>query len=152
VGHAEHSQQAAIVVPRCSCRSFQVTALLTPLSVDRAFPVVLREPVRARRGEALERLVQVLQAREDAQLTRRAIVIIRYGCLYTGSLTVGDIPLGGWNHYLYVQTVNTAIGMKPEQAAQIIGGLPASQNTTPQVDIACGPVVFEDGQFDIEPI
>jgi hypothetical protein len=130
-----------------------VTALLTPLSVDRAFPVVLREPVRARRGEVLERLVQVLQAREDAQLVRRAIVIVRNGCLYTGSLTVGDIPLDGWNHYLYVQTVNTATaGMKPEQAAQIIGGLPASQNTTPQVDIACGPVVFEDGQFDIEPI
>jgi hypothetical protein len=42
--------------------------------------------------------------------------------------------------------------MKPAEAAKIIGGLPVSQNTTPEVDVACGPVVYEDGQFDIELI
>ena len=56
-----------------------------------------------------------------------------------------------WRHYLFVQTVNTATThMKPTEAAQIIGGLPVSQNTRPQLDVACGPVVYEDGQFDIE--
>jgi hypothetical protein len=38
------------------------------------------------------------------------------------------------------------------QAAQIIGGLPVSQNATPQLDFACGPLRYQDGQFVIEPI
>jgi hypothetical protein len=143
----------AIVVRRCPCPSFQVTALLAPVSVDRTFPVVLREPVRAQRAALLGALLEALQLRDDSELVARAVRIVRYGCLYAGSFTAVDVPLGGWKHYLYVQTVNTATAnMKPTQAAQIIGGLPVSQNTAPQLDIACGPVVFEDGQFDIELI
>ena len=76
---------------------------------------------------------------------------MRYGCLYTGELTVGAIPMGPWKHYLFVQTVNCAPpGLKPIEAAKIIGGLPVSQNTRPQLDVACGPFIWEDGQFDIE--
>lgn len=142
-----------IIVRRCPCPSFQVTALLAPVGVDRTFPVVLREPVRAQRSALLGALLEALQLRDDRELLARAVRIVRYGCLYAGSFTAADVPLGGWNHYLYVQTVNTATAsMKPAQAAQIIGGLPVSQNTAPQLDIACGPAVFEDGQFDIELI
>ena len=42
--------------------------------------------------------------------------------------------------------------MDPTLAARIIGGLPVSQNMVPVIDVACGPFVIEDGQFDIEPI
>jgi hypothetical protein len=61
--------------------------------------------------------------------------------------------MGPWRHYLFVQTVNTTPeGMDPAEAARIIGGLPLSQNAKPTLDVACGPAVFEDGQFDIELI
>jgi hypothetical protein len=43
----EEEPAAQISVRRCPCGSFQATALLTPVPVDRAFPVVLREPVRS---------------------------------------------------------------------------------------------------------
>ena len=46
----------------------------------------------------------------------------------------------------------TTANMKPTQAAQIIGGLPVSQNTVPQLDVACGPLIIDDGQFEIDPI
>jgi hypothetical protein len=149
----EEEPAAQISVRRCPCGSFQATALLTPVPVDRAFPVVLREPVRSRRSEQINAFLDALSAREDEDLFRRGVRLLRYGCLYTGSLTATDVPLGGWRHYLYVQTVNTVpAGTDPAQAAQIIGGLPVSQNTRPQVDVACGPLVLEDGQFDIEPL
>ena len=143
----------AVISRRCNCPSYQVTALLAPLTVDLTFPVVLREPVRAQRAEILDTLLQALHQREDSDLFARAARVLRYGCLYTGTFTAVDVPLGGWKHYLYVQTINTATSnMKPTQAAQIIGGLPVSQNTVPQMDVACGPLVIEDGQFDIELI
>jgi hypothetical protein len=147
------SDGEATIGRRCSCHSFQVTALLAPVSVDRAFPVVLREPVRAQRAALLGALLEALQLRDDRELFARAVRIVRYGCLYAGTLTAVNVPLGGWKHHLYVQTINTATAnLKPTQAAQIIGGLPVSQNTTPQLDIACGPAVLEDGQFDIDLI
>jgi hypothetical protein len=121
--------------------------------VDRAFPVVLREPVLARRTELLMSLVSTAQERDDKELLSRLFRLARYGCMYYGELAVDDLPPGPWRQYLFVQTVNTATGeMKPVEAAQIIGGLPVSQNTVPQLDVACGPLVFEDGQFDIELI
>ncbi len=144
---------AAFAARLCACDRFHVTALLWPTKVDQAFPVVLRQPVLARRAELINRLAEVLAQREDPELFRRAVRVLRFGCLYVGELAADAVPLGPWRHLLFVQTVNTATThMKPTQAAQIIGGLPVSQNTTPQVDVACGPVVFEDGQFDIEPL
>ena len=126
-------------------------AVLTPTKVDRAFPVVMREPVAKARTELVAQLLALIQHEDDKELRARVMRLIRYGCLYTGSLTVDSLPAGPWKHYLFVQTVNTATDdMKPTDAAKIIGGLPVSQNTKPQVDFACGPVVFEDGQFDIE--
>jgi hypothetical protein len=138
---------------RCRCERFHVTAILTPVKVDRAFPVVLREPVAARKTEVLVTLAQMVHSIEDEKLRNRIFVLLRYGCTYTGELTATEVPTGPWKHYLFVQTVNTATeDMKPEQAAQIIGGLPVSQNTVPQLDVACGPFIIEDGQFDIEPM
>jgi hypothetical protein len=144
-------EAAAAATRRCACERYHVTAILTPTSVDRAFPVVLREPVAAQRQAILTEVVTVLQKLDDKKLTERVYRSLRYGCVYTGELVVTNIPMGPWKHYLYVQTVNTATDdMKPTEAAQIIGGLPVSQNSTPQIDVACGPLVYEDGQFDIE--
>lgn len=42
--------------------------------------------------------------------------------------------------------------MKPLLAAQIIGGLPVSENAKADLDIACGTLTWEDGEFDIELI
>lgn len=138
---------------RCRCERYHVTAILTPLKVDRAYPVVMREPVAAVRTEVFQRIAQIAQSIEDEQLRFRIFTFLRHGCVYTGELTASNVPIGAWKHYLFVQTVNTATeDMKPEQAAQIIGGLHASQNTVPQLDVACGPFVIEDGQFDIELI
>jgi hypothetical protein len=145
------STQAAVVSYRCHCERYHPTAILTPTSVDRAFPIVLREPVVRLRGDLLQELLQLVEEAEDSKLQERVYRFLRYGCFYYGELAVENIPTGPWRHYLFVQTVNTATaGMKPTEAAQIIGGLPVSQNTTPQLDLACGPVVYEDGQFDIE--
>ncbi len=151
---AEPATTAATVSDhRCPCDRFQLTALLTPTRVDRAYPVVLREPLSKYRGGLLTELIALVQALDDKQLLERVYRLVRYGCFYTGELTVGSIPKGPWKHYLYVQTVNYApAGMKPLDAATIIGGLPVSQNTRPEVGIACGPIVWEDGQFDIELI
>lgn len=143
--------RAAIVTHRCRCERYHLTAILTPTSIDRAFPVVLRQPVTRQRAELLERLLQVVEQQHDEKLLERVYRLLRYGCFGYGELGVESIPTGPWRHYLFVQTVNVATGdMKPTEAAQIIGGLPVSQNTKPQLDVACGPVVFEDGQFDIE--
>jgi hypothetical protein len=138
---------------RCACERYHVTAILTPTTVDRAFPVVLREPVAAHKNAVFAEILTLLRRLDDKELIERVYRLLRYGCVYTGELSVGNIPTGPWKHYLYVQTVNTATeGMKPTEAAQIIGGLPVSQNSRPQIDVACGPFVWEDGQFDIELI
>ena len=149
------SRQAAeaIVVDRCHCERYYCTAILTPTTVDRAFPVVLRQPPAADQVKVFQELIALVQKLDDKELLARVFRDLRYGCLYTGSFTVGNIPTGPWKHYLFVQTVNFAEEtLKPEQAAQIIGGLHVAQNTKPQLDFACGPIVFEDGQFDIELI
>lgn len=138
---------------RCRCERYHVTAILTPLKVDQAYPVVLREPVAAVRTEVFQRIAQIAHSIEDEKLRNRIFTFLRHGCIYTGELTASNGPFGAWRHYLFVQTVNTATeNMKPEQAAQIIGGLPVSQNTKPTLDVACGPFTVEDGQFDIELI
>ncbi len=144
---------AAVVVDRCHCERYYCTAILTPTTVDRAFPVVLRQPPAADQAKVFQELIALVQKLDDKELLARVFRDLRYGCLYTGSFTVGSIPTGPWKHYLFVQTVNFAEEtLKPEQAAQIIGGLHVAQNTKPQLDFACGPIVFEDGQFDIELI
>jgi hypothetical protein len=89
----------------------------------------------------------------DSELFAKIRRLVACGCIYYGSFVAGNVPIGPWKHYLYVQTVNTTPeGMDPLQAATVIGGLMASQNSRPTVDIACGPIVYEDGQFDIELI
>jgi hypothetical protein len=145
--------RAAVVGHRCNCERYHATAILTPTTVDRAFPVVLHEPVAKLRSEVLGHLLKIVEKLNDRKLRERIFRLIRYGCLLYGEFAVDGIPAGPWRHYLFVQTVNTTTaGMKPTEAAQIIGGLPVSQNTTPQLDVACGPLVFEDGQFDVELI
>ena len=138
---------------RCRCDIYHVTAVLTPTKQDRAFPIVLREPVSKLKSQLLNDLLEIVIRRDDKDLLAKVFRLVRYGCLYTGQLNVEDIPLGPWRHYLFVQTVNFARdGMKPTEAAQIIGGLPVSNNTKPTLDVACGPLVIEDGQFDVELI
>jgi hypothetical protein len=148
---ATMSPLAAAAAEGCRCDRYQVTAILTPTTVDRAFPVVLRQPVVKWKTQVLTELLQLVQKLDERELLTRVYRLVRYGCLYTGELTVGSIPMGPWKHYLYVQTINWATGeMKPTQAAQIIGGLPVSNNTRPTLDVACGPLVIDDGQFEIE--
>jgi hypothetical protein len=144
---------AATAGRTCRCDRYHAIALLTPVAVDRAFPVVMREPPAARAKELLRELIDLLERRQDEALTRRVSYLLRYGCFRYGQLSAVGLPTGPWKHYFHVQTVNIAPdGMAPELAARIIGGLPVSQNMAPVIDVACGPVVFEDGQFDIEPI
>lgn len=145
------SSTAAAILRQCRCDRYHLTAILTPTTVDRAFPVVLRAPVHRGKQDLLVELLDLVRALDDKKLLERVFRLIRYGCIYTGALTVGDMPLGPWKHYLFVQTVNVAPAhLSPLQAAQIIGGLPVSQNTRPNLDVACGPFVVEDGQFDVE--
>lgn len=137
---------------RCSCAKYHPVAILTPTKQDKAFPVVLREPVGKDRGTVLSGFLRALQA-ISPELLRKLYHLFRCGCFYSGRFTAGQVPVGPWKHYLFVQTVNTnPDGVDPLQAAQIIGGLPISQNSRPTLDVACGPAVFEDGQFDIELI
>jgi len=151
LGRAATSPLAAVAVEGCRCDRYQVTAILWPTTVDRAFPVVLRQPVVKLRGQLLTELLQLVQHLDDKELLARVFRLARYGCLYTGELSVGSIPMGPWKQLMYVQTVNFATeNMKPTQAAQIIGGLPVSNNTRPTLDVACGPLTIDDGQFEIE--
>ncbi|MEA3012856.1 MAG: hypothetical protein QOD42_1401 [Sphingomonadales bacterium] len=144
---------AAIIPPGRThskpCSAYHCVALLTPIRVDRLFPVVLRE-AGAIFGVVLGRIEAALSEEEIRDGLH--IRIRTEACLYFGSFTAGEgVPLGPWRHYLFAQTVNNvAEGTPPELAAQTIGGLPASQNMRPVVDVACGPATFEDGQFDIE--
>ena len=141
----------AVAQPRCRCDRYYCTAILTPTTVDRAFPIVLQQPSWKDQNDLLKELITLVQRLDDRELLARVFRLVRYGCLYVGALDVVDIPKGPWKHYFYVQTVNYAAEtMKPTEMAQIIGGLPVSQNTTPQLDVACGPFVFEDGSFDVE--
>jgi len=147
----------ALIVPgdkkkERACDAFHCVALLTPTKVDRLFPIVLREVGRDR-DVFIRRLLNFLEEVQDKRYEEVTKYIER-ACLYTGQITVQQgIPFGPWNHYLYVQTTNNVPdGVKPEEAAQTIGGLPVSQNTRPTLDVACGPVVVEDGTFDIELI
>jgi hypothetical protein len=73
-------------------------------------------------------------------------------CVYYGDFDTAGAPLGPWRHLMHVQTVNTVRpGTDPVVAAQVIGGLSASNHMTSKVDVACGPFVIEDdGSFDIE--
>lgn len=136
---------------RCPCDHYHVTAILTPTSVDRAFPVVLHEPPAHLRQQLYVALIQLVRRMDDRELLERVFRFLRFGCFYTGLLPVENLPLGPWKHYLFVQTANFAPeGADPLKAAKVIGGLPVSRNMRPVIDIACGPFVVEDGQFDIE--
>ena len=90
------------------------------------------------------------------QLSEEEMELIRkyreYLCIYYGEIPASNLPLGGWKKWMYVQTVNDVPpGTDPLEAAKTIGGLPVSQNFRTNLDIACGPFVFEDdGSFDIE--
>lgn len=151
---AQPATAAAAANPKhCRCDRYHPVAILVPTTVDRAYPVVLREPVFAQKNQFYQDLLTVIKKRDDDKLLQRVFILIRYGCLYTGTLRVQNIPIGPWKHIFYVQTVNIApTGMNPLLAAQIIGGLPVSQNAKADLDIACGPLIWEDGEFDIELI
>lgn len=152
-GRVVEDTLAAVAGRGCRCDRFHSLALLTPVSVDRTFPVVLREPSTGLRNKLLSEMLAVLHELDDAELLRRAMVMARHGCFRYGELTATTMPTGPWKHYFYIQTVNiTPAGADPTLAAQIIGGLPVSQNMVPVLDVACGPFVIEDGQFDIEPL
>jgi hypothetical protein len=153
LNNATNSAVAAASHKLCRCDLYHSVALLTPTRIDRSFPVVLCQPPLAARNRLLVDLLTIVRGRDDGKLMSRVYGILRYGCFLYGELTVGDIPFGPWKHYLYVQTVNIAPeGMDPLLAARIIGGLPVSQNMKPVIDVSCGPLIFEDGQFDIELI
>lgn len=144
---------AAVAGKRCRCDRYHAVAILTPTTVDRAYPVVMREPPAAHHKMLLAELAELVHRIDNGDLTRRILRLIRYGCLRYGDLPADQLPRGPWKHYFHVQTVNIAPeGMDPTVAARIIGGLPVSHNMVPVIDVACGPFVVEDGQFDIEPI
>ena len=84
------------------------------------------------RGPLFNELLLALQARDDEELLKRATHIVRYGCVYNGTMTASDVPFGPWKHCLYVQTVNTTTAnMKPTQAAQIIGASGEPEHGSP---------------------
>lgn len=136
------------------CNLFHCVALLTPVRADRLFPIVLRESGPGETGQLLGLFAEAVQ-RSGKEFDQKLLVSLRKNaCFYSGEFVSGQgVPVGPWRQYLHVQTVNdTPLGMKPEVAAQTIGGLPVSQNMKPTLDVACGPFVFEDGTFDIELI
>ncbi|KTD23855.1 Uncharacterised protein [Legionella lansingensis] len=115
--------------------------------------MVLREPVFPQKNQFFQDLLTIVKKRDDQELLERVFVLVRYGCLYTGTFKANNVPIGSWKHFFFVQTVNIApSGMNPLLAAQIIGGLTVSQNAQADLDIACGPLIWEDGEFDIELI
>jgi hypothetical protein len=155
ISNQPDASRAAVSIrgSKCPCHCYHLSAILTPTTVDRAFPVVLKEPVLKNAQNLLLEILQIIRKWDDKKLLERVFKMIRYGCFYTGELTIGNIPSGPWKHYLFVQTVNcTPEGMDPLKAAQVIGGLPVSQNSSPNPGVACGPLVYEDGQFDIDII
>lgn len=77
-------------------------------------------------------------------------------CCYKGAITLDpDERPGKWNAYLFAQTVNIVPeGVPPETAAQLIGGLPVSQNmenaqNVPESDIECGACDIVDFMFEV---
>lgn len=138
------------------CKSYHCVAFLRPVHLDKSYPVVLRpldDSDTAHR--ALTILFLTLLENNELGLTPEEIKLIkapRASCLYYGEYPVAGLPTGPWRHWMHVQTVNTAPpGTDPLLAAQVIGGLPASNHYKPTLDIACGPFVFEDdGSFDVE--
>lgn len=152
IGHEKNLKEAATNPRACHC-DYHSVAILTPTSQDKAYPVVLKPALSHEKGEILKTVIGLIHQSEDEALLKRFYLLARYGCLYKGQLTVSNLPLGAWKHYFYVQTVNnTPQGLNPLIAAQIIGGLPVSQNAKADLDVGCGPFVFEDGSFDIELI
>jgi hypothetical protein len=167
-----------VVVPedhgRASCDDFHCVALLRPVGLDQSWSIVLRPWSEARpigRGGSVgPRLANLPAAVEIAAPDRQAVIalLLERGmtpedvkrveqakhdpCLYYGEFTSADVPTGPWRHWMFVQTQNTvAPGTDPLAAAKIIGGLPLSDQFRSTVDVACGPIIFEDdGSFDIE--
>lgn len=140
-----------------NCR-MHCLGLLHPVRLDRSYPVVLRSVNELPSGPKLRsEFFDLLFSGafsvtpEELQLLRRNLDVL---CLYYAEYSTAGLPVGKWIHWMFVQTMNTvAPGTDPLKAAQIIGGLPLSQNIKPQIDVACGPFVFEDdGSFDIEPL
>jgi hypothetical protein len=80
------------------------------------------------------------------------------GCLYGGNLQLApDEELGTWKTFLFAQTLNDVhLGMDPLLAAQIIGGLPVTNNF---IDAGgsenityghqCNVEIVPDGDFDV---
>lgn len=165
-----------VVVPpgdyEVSCADYHCVALLRPVGRDQSVPIVLRpwaeasfrQQVGTHLSRAVatelnapsgEQLIEVLLplglTEEDAERLRAAGDRV---CLYYGEYPSERAAIGPWRHWLHVQTQNTVPpGTDPLEAATIIGGLAVSDHYAPTVDVACGPLVFQDdGSFDIEPL
>jgi hypothetical protein len=139
---------------RITCKSYHCVALLYPLHMDQSFPVVLRSIRDIPDGEKLFSLFfNLLRDLSIDDKERELLIANRQRlCIYYGEFSAANVPLGPWRHWMHVQTVNTvAPGTDPLVAAKTIGGLPVSNHYKPTLDVACGPLVFEDdGSFDIE--
>ena len=97
----------------CSCSQYHPVAILTPTKQDKAFPVVLREPVAKKRAAVISAFANALM-QTDSELFAKIRRLVACGCIYYGSFVAGNVPIGPWKHYLYVQTVNTTPeGMDP---------------------------------------
>jgi hypothetical protein len=154
---------------RRPCSSYYCVAILQPLDRDESHPVVLRPLAEAvevantrslvarpttgqiTREEVLRFLFEQDLSDAEAKLLKSSSEQL---CLYFGRFHTAGRPVGRWRHWMHVQTVNDVPpGTDPLKAAQIIGGLPLSNHYRADVDVACGPFVFEDnGSFDIEPL
>jgi len=163
-----------IVVPegdeRTGCDAFHCVALLRPVGLDRSYPVVLRPWSEAGFQGPSTHLALVTETFAPAAPDRQALVAFlaergasqedlervagskREPCVYVGQFASEGMPVGKWRHWMFVQTQNTVRpGTEPLLAARTIGGLPVSNNYRSTVDVACGPLVWEDdGNFDIE--
>jgi hypothetical protein len=136
------------------CKSYHCVALLSPLHLDKSYPVVLRSISDIAEGEQIS--IQFFNFLRELEIGGREKEILfdhrQRLCIYYGEFFAANMPLGSWRHWMHVQTVNTVPpGTDPLVAAKTIGGLPVSNHYKETVDVTCGPFVFEDdGSFDIE--
>lgn len=172
-----HSPEA-VKRKRASCDQYYCVAHLYPKRMDKDYPIVLRPWKSLVQGNpngpdddkelisghwmphdklssAFATSTHGYSGLQD-QLTGEELELIKKHrrdlCIYYGEIPAKDLPTGPWGKWMFVQTVNDVVpGTDKLIAAQTIGGLPASQNFTSTLDVACGPFVFEDeGSFDIE--
>jgi hypothetical protein len=139
---------------RIPCKYYHCVGILHPTKLDRSYPVVLRSLEGAPDDLKLKELIWDWLMEQDLTDDERKLLIEHRQelCFYYGEFPASGLPLGPWAHWMFVQTTNVVPpGANPLDAAPIIGGLPVSDQYRATLDIACGPLVFDDdGSFDIE--